>query len=93
MNTIPCTVTPREPLTVAELQALADKINRGTTRMCDATGADGQPVWTLRNGFNTTLTDIFGGFYQLRDNTAILAHPQENPWNTPEGKISITGRD
>ena len=90
MNLIPRTVAPREPLTFTELETLAAVIDRGSSRMCEALHPDGAPVWHTRNGFNDTLTDMFGGFYQLRDNSAILANPAENPWNTPEGQISIT---
>jgi hypothetical protein len=81
------TITPRTPLTLTELETLAVMLDNGTCAMVGACTPDGRRAWMA--GLSDEWNDIFAGFYQLRDNTAVMICGQRMPWDVPEGQVKI----
>jgi hypothetical protein len=89
MNLIPNTIQPRTPLTVTELETLAFLFDSATDKMSSVRDITGAYAWPQGSQLTSTYNDIFGGFYQIRENTCILACGDGNPWDIAENEIRI----
>jgi hypothetical protein len=92
MNLMPNTIAPRTPLTVTELETLAAMLDSASQHLCNVRDSAGVHVWDSVDGqFRSALDDMFTGFFQLRDNTCVLAAgPDGSPFDRPESNIRIT---
>jgi hypothetical protein len=90
MRVMPNTLTPRTPLTLTELETLAVMLDTGSQHMASVKDDNGGYAWTNPTHAGA-MSDMFAGFFQLRDNTAVmLAGPDGWPYNLPEAHVTIT---
>ncbi len=87
---MPLSVTPRTPLTITELETLASMLYSATRHIGDARDACGRYVWDQGRELSELFAEIFGGFYQIRENTALMVCGQGHPWDTAESKILVS---
>jgi hypothetical protein len=90
MQPMPNTITPRTPLTLAELETLAVMLDSGSQHMTNVKDSGGEYAWP--SGINAgAMIDMFAAFFEIRDNTAILtAGPDGWPYDIPEAHVTIT---
>jgi hypothetical protein len=90
MNLMPNTITPRTPLTLAELETLATMLDTGTQHMNHARDAKGKYAWPV-DQYSNAIAEMFAAFFEIRDNTAILAVGQDGwPWDAPHARVTVT---
>ena len=85
------TIAPRTPLTVTELETLATMLDHGTETIGRARTETGAYVWPQGSVLSDIYAEIFGGFYEIRENTAGMVCGDRMPWDTAEGQIRIQG--
>jgi hypothetical protein len=93
MRVMPNTITPRTPLTLTELETLAVMLDTGSQHMTNVKDDNGDYAWPSGDvtGVSSTMSDMFAGFFEIRDNTAILtAGPDGWPYDIPEAHVTIT---
>ena len=87
---MPNTITPRTPLTLAELETLATMLDTGTQHMNHARDPKGNYAWPIAQ-YSDAIAEMFAGFFEIRDNAAILAVGQDGwPWDAPQANVTIT---
>jgi hypothetical protein len=90
MKPIANTITPRTPLEVTELETLAVMLDSASKKMGTVRTGTGEYAWPMGHELTDAFGDMFGGFYQLRDNTAAMVCRDLMPWDVAEGKILIS---
>jgi hypothetical protein len=85
------TISPRTPLTITELETLAVMLDSAGKKMSIVRTNTGEYAWPMGREMTDAFGDMFGGFYQLRDNTsALIAAHDQMPWDTAEGQVLIS---
>jgi hypothetical protein len=90
MRTMPHTITPRTPLTLTELETLAVMLDNATQHMGTTRDTTGHYAWGPAREYSDAMNEMFTGFYDIRENTALMVCGPAMPWDTAEGQVTIT---
>ena len=87
---LPHAITPRTPLTLAELETLAVMLDNASQHLSHARDDHGGYAWGQGRQLDGAYGDMLEAFYQIRDNTAFMTCGTLMPWDTAVGRVTIT---